>query len=134
MAHDATVRIDFVMQVGEVSERVEVSGGAPLVNSENAAVGTVIDNKRIVELPLNGRSFLSLISLSPNVSVEAGPSAVTTLQGGLRSTQGFNVAGMRYEFNRFTLDGVENTDPNFNSYIFQPSVDAVQEFKVQSGI
>src|SRR5437899_3937577 len=131
---DTTVRIDFVMQVGEVSEQVEVTGGAPLVNTENASVGTVIDNKRIVELPLNGRNFLSLISLSPNVSVEAGPSSVTTLQGGLRSTQGFNVAGMRYEFNRFTLDGVENTDPNFNSYVFQPSVDAVQEFKVQSGI
>jgi Carboxypeptidase regulatory-like domain/TonB dependent receptor len=129
-----TARIDFVLQVGEVSEQVLVTGGAPLVNTENAEVGTVIDNKRIVELPLNGRNFLSLIALSPNVSVEASPSSVTTLQGGLRSTQGFNVAGMRYEFNRYTLDGVENTDPNFNSYVFQPSVDAVQEFKVQSGI
>ena len=130
----ATARIDFIMQVGEVSEQVEVTGGAPLVNTENASVGTVIDNKRILELPLNGRNFLSLIALSPNVSVEAGPSSVTTLQGGLRSTQGFNVAGMRYEFNRYTLDGIENTDPNFNTYIFQPSVDAVQEFKVQTGI
>jgi len=130
----ATARIDFVMQVGQVSERIEVTGGAPLLNTENAAVSTVIDNKRIVELPLNGRNYLSLIALSPNVSVEAGSSQATTLQGGTRSSQNYNVSGMRFEFNHYTLDGVENTDPNFNSFVFQPSVDALQEFQVQSGI
>jgi hypothetical protein len=61
-------RIDFHLQIGAVTETVEVRGGAPLLNTESATVGTVIDNKRIVELPLNGRSFTQLIALSPNVS------------------------------------------------------------------
>src|SRR5215475_11934502 len=62
-----TARIDFGLNVGSVSQTVEVQGGAPLVNSENATVGTVIEQKRIEDLPLNGRSFVSLIALSPNV-------------------------------------------------------------------
>jgi hypothetical protein len=131
----ATARVDFTMQVGEISQQVEVTGGAPLVDTDDAAIGAVIENKSIVELPLNGRNYLSLVALSPNVAVEAGtPSQETTYQGGLRSTMAFNISGMRTEFSHFTLDGVENTDPNWNSYIFQPSVDALQEFKAQSGI
>src|SRR5205807_9129958 len=51
-----------------------------------------------------------------------------------RSQTSLSVAGQRLEFNHYTLDGVENTDPNFNSYIMHPSVDAVQEFKVQTGV
>jgi hypothetical protein len=131
----ATVRVDFVMQVGEISQQVEITGGAPLVDTDDAAIGSVIENKSIVELPLNGRNYLSLVALSPNVAVEAGVSSQeTTYQGGLRSTMAFNIGGMRNEFSHFTLDGVENTDPNWNSYIFQPSVEALQEFKAQSGI
>src|SRR5438477_8337141 len=63
-----TARIDFQLRIGAVSETVEVTGGAPLLNTENASVGTVIDNQRIVDLPLNGRNFLQLVSLSPNIS------------------------------------------------------------------
>src|SRR5262249_39587278 len=60
-----TARIDFTLQVGEVTQTVEISGGAPLLTTENATVGTVIENRRIVELPLNGRNALSLVFLSP---------------------------------------------------------------------
>src|SRR3989441_4630462 len=63
-----SARLDFTLQVGQVSETVEVSGTTALISSENATVGTVIENKRIVDLPLNGRNFLQLVSLSPNVS------------------------------------------------------------------
>jgi hypothetical protein len=131
----ATVRVDFALQVGDVNQEVEVTGAAPLVNTDDAAMGAVIENKSIVELPLNGRNYLSLVALSPNVSVEAGvTSQQASFQGGVRSTVGFNVTGMRAQFAHFTLDGIENTDPNFNSFVFQPSVDALQEFKVQDGI
>jgi len=130
----AVARIDFTMEVGDVSQQVEVTGGAPLLSTENAALGTVIENRRIVELPLNGRNYLQLVTLSPNVTTEGGAGGGGGLQGGARSQTSLSIAGQRLEYNRYTLDGVENTDPNFNSYIIQPSVDALQEFKVQTGI
>ncbi len=130
----ATARLDFNLEVGEVSQQIEVSGGAPLLTTETTALGTVIENRRIVELPLNGRNYLQLVTLSPNVTTEGGGGGASGLQGGTRAQTSLSVAGQRLEFNRYTLDGVENTDPNFNSYIIQPSVDALQEFKVQTGI
>jgi hypothetical protein len=135
-----TARIDFQLQVGTVAETVEVAGGAPLLNTENASVGTVIDNQRIVDLPLNGRNFLQLVSLSPNISaafnVNGGTStgAASTRLGGDRANQSFAVSGSRREYNNYSIDGVTNTEPNYNAYLFLPSVDALQEFKVQTGI
>ena len=130
-----SARIDIELAVGQVSESVEVSASAALLSTENATVGTVIENKRIVELPLNGRNYLQLVSLAPNVSYGFGSAGQAgSRQGGERSTQNIAVSGQRSYFNAFTLDGVNNTDPNFNTYVIQPSIDALQEFKVQSGI
>src|SRR5215472_13354040 len=130
-----SARIDFTLQVGEVSQTVEVEGAAALIATENATVGTVIENKRIVEMPLNGRNFLQLASLSPNVSYGfSGAGIADQRQGGSRAQQNISVAGQRSAFNHFTLDGVENTDVNFNTYVILPSIDALQEFKVQTGI
>jgi hypothetical protein len=129
-------RIDFQLKVGSMAETIEVTGGAPLLNTENATVGTVIENKRIVDLPLNGRNFIQLIALSPNVSANFANNGgqTTSRQGGDRTTQEFSVAGMRREFNYYTLDGIANSDVNFNTYLFLPSIDALQEFKVQTGV
>src|SRR5260370_33595523 len=63
-----SVRLDFTLQIGQVTETVEVSATAALLQAENATVGTVIENREIVELPLNGRQYLNLVTLSPNVS------------------------------------------------------------------
>jgi hypothetical protein len=63
-----TARIDFALEVGQIAEAIEVSGSAAILNTENATVGTVIENRRIIELPLNGRNFLQLVALSPNVT------------------------------------------------------------------
>ncbi len=128
-------RIDVSLTIGQVTEVLEVTAQGALLSTENATVGTVVEQKRIVELPINGRNYLSLAGLAPNVS--AGfPSAgqADGRQGGDRANQNISVAGMRNQFNRFTLDGVENTDPNFNTYVIFPSVEALQEFKVQSGV
>ncbi|MBS1834934.1 MAG: carboxypeptidase regulatory-like domain-containing protein, partial [Acidobacteria bacterium] len=114
----ANLRLDIPMSVGDVSEILEVTAQGAQLATENATVGTVVEQKRIVELPINGRNYLSLAGLAPNVS--AGfPSAgqADGRQGGDRANQNISVAGMRNQFNRFTLDGVENTDPNFNTYV-----------------
>src|SRR5437899_5836914 len=130
----AIARIDFKLEVGEITQQVEVTGGTPLLSTETAALGTVIENRRIVDLPLNGRNYLQLVTLSPNVTTEGGAGGAGGLQGGARSNTSLSIAGQRLEYNRYTLDGMENTDPNFNSYIIQPSVDFIQEFKVQTGV
>ena len=128
-------RLDLRLEVGAVTESIEVNASAASLATENATVGTVVENKRIVELPLNGRNYLQLTALAPNVSY-GFPTAgqADARQGGDRAGQNISVAGMRNSFNRFTLDGVENTDPNFNTYVIFPSAEALQEFKVQTGI
>lgn len=128
-------RVDFALEVGGVNEVVEVAAGAPLIETDNSAVGTVIENKRIVELPLNGRNYLQMIALSPNVTAEQGAGGEAgDRKGGERSQQAFSIAGQRMIFNHFTLDGVENTNPSYNLFAIRPSIDALQEFKVQTGI
>ncbi len=129
------VNIDFALQVGNVAEVIEITGAAPVLETEATSVGTVIENKRIVELPLNGRNYLQLASLTPGVTTN-GPASSQGQQrmGGARNQFAMNVAGQRVHFNKYTLDGMENTDPNFNTYLFLPSIDALQEFKLESGV
>jgi hypothetical protein len=128
-------RIAITLEVGQLSEVVEITGGAPLLQTENSAVGTVIDNRAIVELPLNGRNYLQLASLIPGATTN-GPSSSQGKQrmGGQRNSFALNVAGQRIHYNHYSLDGVENTDLNFNSYMLLPSVDALQEFNVVAGL
>ena len=109
-------REDVDLQLGNVTETIEVAASALSLQTENATLGTVIDNKRIVEMPLNGRNYLQLVSLAPNVSY-GFPSAgqAGSRQGGIHADQSISIGGQRAQFNRFTLDGIENTDPNFNT-------------------
>ena len=119
-------RIDVTLEVGEMTNIVEITGGAPVLQSENASIGTVIENRSIVELPLNGRNYLQLTSLIPGATTN-GPSSSQGKQrmGGQRNSFALNVSGQRIHFNHYSLDGIENTDLNFNSYMLLPSVDAI---------
>ena len=131
----AIARINFAMAIGNVTEQIEVVGTGELLATEGTAVGTVIENRRIVELPLNGRNYLQLIALSPNVTAEQRPAFTAAgRQGGERAQQAFSVSGQRNAFIHYTLDGIENTDPNWNLFVFRPSIDALQEFKIESGV
>jgi hypothetical protein len=126
-------RLDFSLQPGEVTETVEVTGQAATLDTENSTIGTVIETKRIEELPLNGRNYLQLASLVPGVTAYGpGNSIAQARGGGDRSNFQLNIAGQRLENNHYSLDGIENTDPNYGTYLFQPSVDALQEFKVET--
>ena len=129
------VRLDVPLQVGALEESVTVSSRSTLLNTENTTLGTVIENKVVTELPLNGRQYLNLVALSPNVNM-LSPAAgqAGARQGGDRAQQSISTGGQRIFFNYYTLDGVANMDVNFNSYIALPSIDAIQEFKVQNGV
>src|SRR5215471_11901839 len=127
-------RIDVTLQVGNVTEVIEVAGGAPVLQTETTDIGTVVENRRIEDLPLNGRNYLQLTSLIPGATTNGPPAAQGQgRMGGSRNDFTLNIAGQRLSYNHYTLDGVENTDPNFNTYLLLPSLDALQEFKVESG-
>ena len=128
-------RIPFTLEIGQLTDVVQVVADTPIIQTANASIGTVIENRSIVELPLNGRNYLQLASLIPGATTN-GPTSSQGKQrmGGQRNSFGLNVAGQRLHFNHYSLDGIENTDLNFNSYMLLPSVDALEEFKVESGI
>ena len=131
----AVARVDFTVDVGVVTESVEVRGGSALLTTETTAVGTVIENRRIVELPLDGRNYLQMVALSPNVSAEQGLGGeAAARKGGERTSKSIVVAGARAQFNHYTLDGIENTDPSYNLYALRPSIEFLEEFKVETGV
>jgi len=124
------VSLDLKLEVGAATERVTVDATAPLVNTTNATLGQVIENRRIVELPLNGREPFSLAALSPGVLPT--PSAGFVHLGG--SVPSIN--GASNFTSEVTVDGMPNTTPRNgarnNFLIYTPSVDAVSEFKVET--
>lgn len=130
-----SVRLDLRLEVGAVTESVTVTASGALLQSDNASLGTVVENAEINELPLNGRNYLSLVALASNVNTLSPASGQAGSRlGGERASQSIAVGGQRIMFNYFTLDGVNNTDPDFNTYVGLPSIDGIQEFKVQTGV
>jgi len=119
---DQRARFDVTLKVGSVSERVTVEALAPIVNTETGAIGQVVENKKIVDLPLNGRNFVQLASLLPN--------AITGTSGTVGATV-VSVSGGRQSKTEFLLDGISINEQLFDGVAIRPSVDAIQEFKVQ---
>lgn len=125
---DQTARLDFVMEVGAVSETVEVVASANLIESEKTDIGQVIDQKRIVEMPLNGRNYLELAQLSagvlPGSRARSGPEG------------NFSANGTAVEQTNVLLDGNDNSSRQsggpigWQAQAVKPPVDAVDEFKV----
>ena len=111
-----TVRLDFALTVGQISESVTIEANAIQLQAENATVGTVVENKRIVELPLNGRNYLQLVALRPTRPRLRRRRPGQLAPGRIpRGSTSISVAGQRSSFNHYSLDGVKNTDPNFNT-------------------
>src|SRR5436309_145778 len=130
---DQVARMDVRMVVGQATETVEVQAGAVLMQTEDATVGTVIDSQKVVELPLNGRSFVQLALLTPGVNPGTpGSITVRRLRGAVGQAVGMSANGARDTQNRFYYDGIEAMDLDSYSFSFSPSIDAINEFKVQS--
>lgn len=122
--------VDFVLEVGQASQAVMVKGDVPLLETQTSELGQVVDNRTIQDMPLNGRNFAQLALLSAGV-VPAEPGAAN------EQSFGFSSNGGRSYQNNYLLDGVDNNSnisdlQNGTSYVIQPSVDALQEFKVQT--
>lgn len=126
----ARQRVDLSMAVGQLSERVEVSARAVLLQTDSSDRSQVITGEQTRALPLNGREYSALALLSPGVRL----SALNT--GGFTPREGsFNVNGLRSTFNNFLIDGVDNnaygtSNQGFSNQVMQPAPDAVGEFKV----
>src|SRR3982750_2565222 len=89
-----TVRLDFTLQVGQVSESVEVSASAQMLQAENVSLGTVVENKQVTELPLNGRNYLGLVALASNANTLSPASGQAAGRpGGDRPNQSISVGG-----------------------------------------
>lgn len=125
------VRLDARLQTGNLTEAVEVSAATPLLQTTNSSRGSVIDERKIVDLPLNGRDYNQLALLSPGVLPGTPRLASVNFKGVL------NVNGNRTFNNVFLLDGVDNISYS-NSFrgenvqLVQPSIEALQEFKIQT--
>ena len=122
------------MEVGELTETVEVAAAAPTLVTENAVVGGVVENKRIIELPLNGRNVVNLAVLVPGVQYGSRTGLGDGLEGFPIPGQGFSVSanGQREIHQIVSLDGVDAKDPRIHITNFVPSVEAIEEFKIQT--
>jgi carboxypeptidase family protein len=122
------IELPILLAVGAQAETVTVSGVAPILNTSGAEVSDVIDHRRVVELPLNGRQFLQLAQLTDGVVVPPGGTRGAALEqaGSLPA-----ILGQRSGHNIYLLDGVKVTDEFFNNLVVSPSIDAIQEFKIQ---
>jgi outer membrane receptor protein involved in Fe transport len=111
---------------------VEVSAEAPLVETGSATVGKVIENRRIEELPLNGRNGLALVMLTPSVKSNNGPLNSGFVDRGAQLS-GITINGGPSGVNNMTLDGGINNNNQYGEANISPTVDSIEEFKVQTG-
>jgi hypothetical protein len=112
-------RIDFHLAVGDVRELVTVTADAPILRAETASLGTVVEHERVVRLPLNGRTFITLASLAPGVALPPN-SQLPRINGGRPRT------------NEYLFDGISVLQPEPGQVAFFPVIDAIQELKIES--
>ena len=126
-----TLALDLTLGLAGLSEQVRVSGSTPLLQVTTAEISDVITNREVVGIPLNGRNFLALAQLSDAVVLPPGGTRGEALQqaGPLP-----NVGGQRSGHNIYLLDGVKVTDELFNNLVINPSVDSIEEFKIQKSM
>ncbi len=119
-------RVDIELQIGDVTQTLEVSARPSVINTESNLIGGVINQSRVVSLPLNGRNFMELTTLTAGIGEGTGSAAIVNKRGP-------TAAGMPHQDNNYQLDGADNKEAFFNSWNLGPSVDAIQEFSIQVG-
>jgi hypothetical protein len=129
------LRVDFTMQVGSVNEAVNVQESVPVIETETSALGDVVASQQITDMPLNGRDYTQLATLTTGVikitENGGGINGSTTATNG-NAGGAFAVNGTRGNLNNFMLDGIDNNSNDNAGNILSTNVDAIQEFKVQT--
>src|ERR1039457_83294 len=121
---DQTLRSDITMSLGQINQSVQVTGSLATLNTDTADVGEVIENRQVVDLPLNGRQFVQLAALANDVYLSAPNNA------GDSAGQQIISEGSRLFSNSYLLDGVDIKIDRGGSYGLSPSIDALGEFKL----
>jgi hypothetical protein len=122
----ATVKVDFQLEIGEITETVEVTAATTLLQTQEASVGGTVTGNEIARMPVNGRNYTRLILLLTGTS-DVGQSQT---RGEFSGTQLISVNGQRRQDNNFTVDGVDNNFMMMNSPGGSPPMDSIQEFRV----
>jgi len=126
------VRVNLTLQVGAATESVQVTGTAPLLQTETSSLGTIETERRISDLPLNGRNFIQLAYLGPGAN--SGQSG-SNVSGGVfeneRANEALSVNGLRVSNNNFLLNGVDNNEFGLGGVVVLPPPDAIQEFRTE---
>jgi hypothetical protein len=126
------LRVDPTMQVGETTSVVTVEALATTVSTETSAMGSVVDNKKIAEIPLNGRFFLDLALMQAGTVVPSTNTRTFLAAPSGIGISGINASGTREDSTNYMVDGINLSDMVQNQITFQPNIDMLQEFKVQT--
>jgi hypothetical protein len=130
---EARQRVDLTLQVGVISQSVEVTGAAAILETDSSEHGQIVNTQQVVELPLNGRNYSDLALLATNVS--RSPMAAAFSPSATPREGALNINGMRSTYNNFLMDGLDNnayspSNQGYSSQVVQPSPDAIAQFKV----
>jgi len=128
---DQSARVDAILKMGTTSQQVVVSGQSVQLDTDTASIGQVITAKQVSDLPLNGREFTSLMLLQPGaVQLSGSLSGEQSTRPG--SGDSLSLGGGRPSANQFLFDGTTLNDTTYQTPAYQPSIDAIQEFKAQT--
>jgi hypothetical protein len=127
----STVRIDVTMQIGDVSQVIEVTSQTPLLQTENASLGQIVDSRKVLEAPLNGRNIFGLVALVPGV-VPGGQSGTTPTGTNPFAWGNYQIGGGQSNQSAAYLDGATVNVSYVNLTALVPTQDAIQEFRVQT--
>ncbi|MEP7366122.1 MAG: carboxypeptidase regulatory-like domain-containing protein [Acidobacteriota bacterium] len=126
-----TLTVDLRLQVGNVQETIEVKETAPLLQSQTAAVSSLVSNQQMVEMPLNGRTFTALLKLSPGAYTGSSGNLATS-QYAIRGDVNISVNGSSAQNNSYLIDGVVNRNLWLSTLIMVPTVDSIQEVRMMT--
>jgi len=130
---DQKIKIDLKLELGQMTETIEIQAETPLVQTSSSDLSATIGEEQIKTLPLNGRNFVSLTRTVPGI-LRPPPGANIDGGGSLawRAGSGFSANGQRPRDNNYLLDGVDNNETWLQTVVIFPSIDAIDEFKMQT--